>query len=426
MLGGLFKRFDDSLIPRFEPTYPTYVGTTRTVGTSGTYSTITAAWNASSNGDIVEVLNDLDMSLEPSGYLLLNIAKSVKIKGTNSSIRIYSNTTQVLRARIIRSVTFEDLIIDSSGGKTIIYDAGVYTTPAELFFTNCTILNSSSVNLMDIGLATYNIKMIFTDCIIENSNVGILMTLNGKLDDIYYFKGCTITQNANNYNVIGEATENYKVYFYDSNLYSYADYPVLRIGKDTSVPITNGVFADIRENNITYLGGAVGHGMLIGRGTDDVKILNNKVTLLEDTDTSNIGIVIKTINTTTGGLVKGNTCIGYRPMLVKGGSNLDIQYNYCKINIDNYAGFEITNIAENVDLNSNTITFKNNKVFGGSESLLFSSSTAEPISTTKTTWDFDNNIYSSVDGDYITSQGVSHTFENRTDYWTDDANSVFI
>lgn len=423
--------FDDSGIARLEPTFPTYSGDTLTVGSAGTYSLIGDALNAASDGDIIEILNDFNLDTESAGYLYIDQAKSLKIKGTNPSIKL-SSTNGVYCTRINRiiEITFEDLIIESTSQEIIDFQSGDNNNNS-VYINNCEFITTNELFQYTAG-STYKTDVYMKDSKVTlNRTTGYgFVTLDCQVPQLIYFSNCEFDVTAPGFlfyqNDINYAT---KSYFYGCKINLTGESPIFRINKDTSVPTVYGSECDLRDSEISYLDGYSGTCLLFGRGSTNIKFINNTVNVPNNGTALGAGIALKSIGGTS--IIKGNNITAARCIYIKGGSDIDIEYNSLINNgtdLGTSTALQILNASEDVDLNCSNITFKYNNVLGNNFAIYANSLTSESINTTKSTWTFDNNIYYNRQNNfnYFVNFGVeTYLWNDRTSFWTDDANSTF-
>lgn len=421
--------------PRYTPIFPVYNGNILTVGVGGTYSTITDAYAAAIDGDIIKLLNDIDTTLETGGYLQFNIKKNVKITADFKDIKIFSAANEFYNVRIRQTgiLMFENVTISTDENNTIDIGLSNYIAGSEVYFKNCIITNNtdSSRTISYWGL-NYDTSMYFENTILKQLGAGVTFAAQQTTADVnLYFSRCIFQDtilSSNRLFTIGSGTVG-KIYIYNCEFEQYSNEFILKIGEDINVPIHTNLYADLRENKFTYKNNAYGQGVMLGRGTDNIKFINNKIYATPDVSIgTSVGLFIRTINTGTGAIIKGNVINSPRAIYVKGGSNIDIQYNYCNSKALSLVlpSFYIVNTLVELPLNCENIIFKNNSAFGNNTAIGFRTETTEPISTTKLTWEFNNNKYFSNTGIYLVSELESYTFAEKTDFWNEDDNSIFI
>ena len=410
-----------------------YTGNVLTVGGAGTYDTITAAYAAASNGDIIDILNDLDMNNEAGNYLLINTVKNVLIRGNGFTLSSTSGGTYVVRVRTTGTLKFSDIAISSTSNINAFYmDSGLFVSNSTSIFENCDIKNThtnalcytvklhGATNAQGIELINTTVRADF-GLAISPTDVNPSSYLY--LDNTNIFVNTTTALCYVNITPV-------KNYIYDSKMFLNLAAPVCQIGEDTDTPSDN-YFVDIRGTEFGFLNGKVQHGLLIGRGVNDQYCINNISNGFKTTNTSSIGFVIKSIGVELADCVfKGNYSKSLKPFYIKGGQYNDVQYN---VGVNNSfvslvsSALHLTNSEEEISLNSNNNNITNNKLYGVEQTLLLNAAVGtEDIEITANTCTFDYNTYYTQNRDvWARSKGVDITFANKATLWTgfNDVNS---
>jgi hypothetical protein len=416
----------------------TFAGTTRMVGTGQTYATISAAYSAASAGDIIQLIDGTyDMASESGGYLLLGTAaKRIRIQGNATDrtavILTSAGSSFVIRKNATVETVFKDLTISISGNTTAVYE-DTDNDNAITVFDNCVLkaTNTGSSTIIykyNDSYLTRNRWIEFKNCQIEQAGAANPIQVPGiSATKKLLITGGSITNTSTTaatmliQNLVGG------VCIYDCTISQAASTYILRFGTDSVAPTATLGLIDIRGCDIKYTGAAYGHGVLLGRGTNNIYFVNNKITTPNTNNSGNIGLVIKNVSTTlANAVIKGNWIKSIRPIQLKGGAYNDIQFNTFISNDAYYFAVGIDNDLQVVDLNSQYNKIENNIFYSQTVNLFLSSATAESAKTSMLTGTLDNNKYCTDSGNYL-NDSTNIVFANRAAYWGNafDANSQF-
>lgn len=420
----------------------TFTGTTRTVGSGKTYATISAAYAASSAGDVIEVYNSLDMKDEAGGYLLLNTAaKRILIKGMGlaSSDTVLSQTgasTFCVRKRDTVEAVFENLKITSNKDAATFYNDTDGDNAISIFknviLENTNTGASATAYSYTDSFGTRNRWIEFKDSFISSAAANLAavgLYSNQGANTQYLFTNCTMLGGkaniANNYLA--------KISAYDCTFTQIANRPYgLYFGTDTTVPANNTGYFDIRGCNVVFTEAAVGHGVLFGRGTTNYYFVNNQITLQPINNALSIGLVLKSTGTSsTDMVIQGNKVIAPRPYYNKGGSYITTTTNNILIsNESNWFGYEIDNPVYSVgdEMLSRNNTFTNNIIYGTISVIkLYATTAAESAKDSAKTGLIDSNTYCTTVGKYLLNDATITEWADKSTFWGNsfDANSKY-
>jgi len=424
----------------------TYTGVTLTVGIGGTYTTISAAISAAVSGDIIQLMDgEYLTSNESGGYLLINsTTKRLLIKGNASdrtAVKIKQNATATfgIRLRLSFEVTFQDLTITGNQSNTILQIDRYNTGGTFSKFKNCIIENNSNVesNCCAISGLSDNCYTEFDNCELSANNIfdSLTVTITAISDSqSNTYTGVILITNSTLFGRLSSYNASANISLYDTTFTQNKSDYIIDIGTDTAVPSNFLSKIDIRNCAFSYINNNYGHCVLLGRGTKNIYFVNNTIYQAVTNNPVSLGIVIKSTPDNLGDvIIDGNYIEAPRPLYIKGG-----QRNYVRFNtgISNWLGnggfgFEINN-PNNSDgpISSTGNVISNNILTGRIGALGFSDAAGSPsIQTTVQTCFFNRNKYFVVEGDiYINENyGVStFKFYERTLYWNQDLNSIFI
>lgn len=423
-----------------------YTGTVRTVGSGKTYATLTAAYTAAASGDIIEVYGTIDLTAESGGYWLINTAKSVLVRGSTSNaadtvLVKNSGTSFAIRVRVNTAIVFKDLTIQTNQNLPLIYNDADEANRNMIcdnvrFIQNGT--GTSAKWLEPSGVNTSQTRYFeFKNCYFERLS-GTAIALNISLpspNNTFLFTGCTF----NNYSTAlcrFSTTFSGTVIMYDNTFIQNFSDVCVQFGTDTSIPTSTIALVDFRGNVIKFPIGYCQHGLLLGRGTDDVKCYNNEVYMYSCNDAAAIGFVLKTTSTNVGdSLIKGNFAFAPRPFYIKGGSKMTLTNNlavgnYADGNIWEALGFtNHKNGADEVLSRDNVIT--DNTFISKDHAIhVYNTGAAETDVVSFKTCTVDRNKYGVVADKFLydVASTTDYTFGNRTVFWANqnDLNSVKI
>jgi len=409
----------------------TTTGTTRAV--PGTYATLTAAYTAAVNGDIILVAaGTYEMSAESGGYWLVNTStKGVIVRGAtgNPADVIFnhtSNATYGIRLRDCLDMQFENITFQSSGTFAPFIMEQAYASNF-VKFKNC-ILNQTSggasgvFGRTSLTSDTDVIWVEFENCVIASNGTitPIQYTVSG-VNETFRMEACTVTTTG----LTGIAsTISYKsdhkgtLCLYDCTFNSSVNNIIIQVGEDETVPTNTTFKTDIRNCSIAYTGAAYNHAVLLGRGTNKVYCVNNNIYIPSTSNTLAIGMVIKTAATAVNdSYIAGNNILAPRPFYIKGGQNNIIKFNICETNYPtSYFGLDIAN-PEAIRISSGNVVRFNN-FYGGLAAIgTYDSASWEDPETTIQGWNINNNRYYSTNGTWANISGSSKAFSvKRTIY----------
>lgn len=443
---------------------PLYTGTVRYVSSAGSDAnsglvqglpklTIGSAYAASSQGDIIQLLTNLDMANEAGSALILNtMDKGVLIRGTvgsPSAITItQSNGTPNygIRLGLSNLMQFQAITFTSNQTKVMI---------------SCLSAN--------VGLSN-KAWFKFKDCIFTNTNSsaisGWVFNPSSNLttdtaDKFYEFDGCTfnLTNSSGTFAPIYMAytsttttwllnnctwnTTGFTSFWHDDKskskccLYgctfnqSYGQLAVA-FGSNTALPDNTGMIVDVRSCTINIAATYDPHGFLFGRGTSNVYAVNNNVYIPTTTSANAIGMVIKTTAGSLGtSYFGGNYINAPEGILLKGAQYNDLQYNSSLINYNQNGGMTVYNTVEadaptGIPCTGNRVKYNN---FIGFTSGVTISPTTATIKgkTSMQGWDMDYNNYYGNNLVYIRDQQGGNTdyyLNNLTAFWSSGNNDI--
>jgi len=416
--------------------------------------TVTSAYSASSDGDIIQLLSNWNIGSEAGGYWLANTAnKGVLVRGTIGNpaaitATISGTPTYIIRMRDTNKLQFQSITFS-------------HNTTKELMYIEC---DSPTTNVTKWA--------IFKDCVFDFQNASvsnpslirpIAITTSGTGDIFFEMNGCTFTTTKGTgytwfgtsglpttatylitgctFNSTGFATfssgdtNKAKYCLYDNTINQSAGGTVLSFSSDTSAPTNLGQIVDLRGNTITVAETYDPHGILLGRGTDSVYCVNNNVTIPTNSSSLAIGFVIKTRSTNVGdSYIAGNYCVAPRPYYIKGGSKVTLTYNSGIANYSTRAGLDVDNPVEAdapTGILSTLNVINNNNFIGYYSGIICRTTTAsQNVKTSMQTWTIDNNCYYGTDNLYIRDEqtNTDYLLINRTDFWSgsQDANSQMV
>lgn len=409
-----------------------YSGTVRMVGIGQTYSTISAAYAAASNGDIIQLIDGTyDLASETSSYLLINTAgKGVLIRGNSSDntavkLTCASAASYGIRLRNSGQMTFQDLTIEGTGSAYPIYMDAIYEA-RWIKFKNCIITKTTTANFLFYRVSTTTdtntIHIEFENCVLnQNTNAETILYTNSGINETLLITGCTINQlsTSSSYKAIKyNSSHKGKIVIYDSVVRSSNSAIIIQIGEDGEVPTNSVLSTDLRNNTVEYTSTSIGHAVLIGRGVTNGYIINNDITVPESSDSVAFGVVIKSTNSEYGYLYfAGNKIIAPRPMYVKGGMYNLMRYNTIIANYSNYGTFGINNPDDSLLSSFNHLKF--NTILGKTYSIncLAGAATEDEDETIKA-WQIDNNNYQFDAGNWLIKANLDEvSFADKTTFY---------
>lgn len=423
-----------------------YTGTVRTVGSGKTYSTLTAAYTAAATGDIIEVYGTIDITAEAGGYWLINTAKSVLVRGSTSNAadtvlsKVGGASGFGVRIRVNSGIVFKDLTFYTSHNAACFYNDADEAN-RNMICDNVRFIQintGASATWMDLaGTAPTQTRYFeFKNCYFEKLS-GTTIPLNVILpspNNTVLFTGCT-------FNVSGATMRVHQTFdgnfiMYDNTFLQNSSNVCVQFGYDTTIPTATIGLVDFRGNVIKFTNGYCQHGLLLGRGTDDVRCYNNEVYMYSCNDAAAIAYVLKTTSTNVGdSLIKGNFAYAPRPFYIKGGSKMTLSKN---IGVGNYSDSNIwetlgfTNHKSGADevlsrenvITDNTFVSKDHGIH------VYNTGAAETDVVSFQSCTVDRNKYVITAENYLYSVGTTtnYLFGNRTAFWANqnDMNSTKI
>lgn len=421
-----------------------YLGSILTVGSSGTYSTITAAINAAVSGDIIQ-LNDGEYltSLESGGYLLINNTKRLLIRGNplnRSAVVINQNAAASfgVRIRTCNQVTFKDLTITCDQSNSPLYiDLSTSGSPVTAVFNNCIIdkTDSGSNPTIRITATANNNYLEFWKCKIQANNnatstpffrIAVTNAQSTTYTSPLFISKCVIIGQLST----GDSSS--ELIVYDSYVVSYKATPyIVSIGTDVGPPTNTLSRTDIRGCTLQSTVAPYGHNVLLGRGSNNVYFANNTILVPSSVNVLDLGLVIKSIASNVGDvIIEGNYIQAPRPTYIKGAKRNIIRDNTSVSNWSDDAfgfGLEINNPNNSdgpIESIENVVT--NNVLVGKVGGLGFTTAAgAQSAGSSAKKSTFSNNRYYVKKGNiYINNDGVTYTFVQHLNFWDQDFGDV--
>lgn len=444
--GKLYHNFVAEELPRQQNRAYSFSGTTYYVDSaksddsgngltpSTAKKTITAACNVAPSDSIIQLADGTyNTNLESGGYILFNTTnKRLLIRGnpTNRSLVVINQQAAsgyTIRIRDWGELVLKDVTITSNQVSYNTYIDSSYSTKTVVF--DNVEFNNLSANLSSqicyIGGSTFIKYVEFKNCTLNKLGIGFTITP----DVLPAGSKLLITGSTFNIrNCLALAfTSPSSVYAYDNVINDDGNTPlVFQFGTDTSIPVNILTFVDYRNNTINRTGVNFCHGVLFGRGTDNVYCVNNKTLLPPLNLSSNLSFGIKTTASILGNAVfKGNYNVGTRPIVIKGGSNLIVENNSFVSNHVDFEAFGFTNYKSGADeVLSRGSRIKNNN-FVGNKYGIYTASFGESESVVETlkTCDINNNKYY-LFGKYAVNGATytEYTWANKQSFWGESTN----
>jgi len=339
-----------------------FSGTTRTVGSGGTYATITAAISAATSGDIIQILDGTyDMNSESGGYLYINdITKSLLIQGNLSNPNAVTLTQSnlagsfLLRVGKCDKIKFKNIKIDTAMPRNTIRFYG--TDKTVICFENCSIGNSSTftglTTISSTATTDFEFHLEIRNCIVTtNGTVGARPISLPAIPNSFATSTDLFITNSTIYGYITLGSSAIKTTLYDSaflQIYEASAF-VFSIGADTASPTNTTGLVDIRSCTFQYTVPDYGHCVMLGRGVKNAYFVNNNILIGKSVNTLAIGLVVKSTAISLGDIViDGNFIQAPRPIYIKGGLKNYLRYNSSVSNWDVSTfgyGIEINNPA---------------------------------------------------------------------------------
>lgn len=417
-----------------------YTGTVRTVGSGKAYATLTAAYAAASSGDIIEVYGTINLNSEAGGYWLINTAKSVLVRGStsNASDTVLSQGAAVsfaVRVRVNSGIVFKDLTITTNQNVACIYNDADEANRNMICDNVRFIQNGAGASSKFIDPSGVNTSQTryfeFKNCYFERLS-GTAIPLNIILpspNNTFLFTGCYFNNSGTSIFRVHQTFDG-NIIFYDCNFLQRSSDIACQFGYDTTIPTATIGLVDFRGNITTFINGASQHGLLIGRGTDNVYCFNNEMYMYSVNDSSSIGIVVKTTSSSVGNsLIEGDFCYAPRPFYIKGGSNVTIRNNVFVSNNGNWEAFGFANHkigADEVLSRYNVIT---NNVFVSSFQsaiYIYNDATAETPDVSFKTCTLSGNRYYMPADKYLYNavSSTQYMWGNKNVFWAGTGNEI--
>lgn len=433
-----------------------YSGTVRYVSSTGNNSntgldpalpklTIGSAYTASSHGDIIQLLSNMDMAAESGGQLLLNTAdKGVLIRGavgdrslititqTNASC-LYSIRLGLSNLMQFQSITFDHALIRphisclsanvGASNKAWFKFKDCHFTGSNTSATSGFVFNPNANSVSDTADKFYE----WDGCTFNLTNVSgtfkPIMNSFTSLTTQFLFTDCDWTTSGF---ITWYLEDNSKARcaIYDSNYNQSYGQLCVAFGANTALPDNTGMIVDLRNNTITIANGFAPHGIMLGRGTNSVYCVNNNVTIPTTSDPVAIGFVIKTIASNVGdAYFAGNYANAPEPCLFKGCQKVQFEYNSMLSNYSTGSGLVVYNTVEadaptGIPCTLNSVN--HNNFIGTYAGIYVSTTTAtEKGATSMQGWTIDNNFYYGTNDLYLFNQQNSTLYylSNRSAFW---------
>jgi hypothetical protein len=417
--------------------------------------TITSAYSASTDGDIIQLISNLDLKNEAGGYWSANTpGKGVLVRGTigtPSAITITHTGVSpifLIRIRDTNKLQFQSLTFSHNQTKELFYigcDSPAINATKWLTLKSCVFdFQNAGVNtpslIRPITITTLDTNDIFfeVDSCTLTSTKSPSYTWFGTsglpTTATYLINGCTF--NSNGFATFSSGDTNKAKYcFYDNIINQAAGGTVLSFSTDTPAPTNLGQVVDLRSNTIVVADTFNPHGILFGRGTDSVYAVNNNVTIPTTSSSLAIGLVIKTRSTNVGdSYFGGNYIDAPRPFYIKGGSKITATYNSCLANYSTRSGFDVDNPIEADQptgiLSSLNVVNYNNFIGNYSGIICYSTAASQNVKQTMQGWTMNNNVYYGELGLYIrdAQTNTDYTIAQRASFWagSQDIDSIMV
>lgn len=439
--GKLYHNFVEEELPRQQNRPYSFTGTVYYVDSTKTddtgngltpsmaKKTITAACTLAPSGSIIQLADGIyNTSAESGGYILLNITnKSLLIRGNSAdrtlvTINQQTASSYTLRVRDWNELVVKDLTITSNQVSYNTYIDGFISTKTVVF--DNVVFNNLSANagsqVCYIGGSTFVKYVEFKNCVINKLGIGVTIT-----PDILP-AGSKLVITGTTFNVRNCLTLAFtspaSVCVYDSTINDDGNSDLIfQFGTDTSIPVNIVTNVDYRNNTINRTGTTPCHGVLVGRGTNNVYCVNNKTYLPALNSSLDICLGVKTTASALGNAIfKGNYNIGTRPFIIKGGSNLIVEQNTFTSNHVNFEAFGFTNYKLGADeVLSRGSRIKNNNFVGNKYGIYTASfGESENVVETLKTCDINNNKYY-LFGKYAVNGATTTEYEwsQKQSFW---------
>jgi hypothetical protein len=401
--------------------------------------TLTSAYSASSDTGIIELISNLDLKNESGGYWLVNTAnKGVLVRGKSGSTIVVTHTgaspTFLIRMVNTNKLQFQNLTFSHNQIKELFYvecDSPSVNVTKWLKLKNCVFdFQNASINIPSlirpVNITTSGTGDIFFEadsCTLPSTKTSGYQwfgTSGLPTTATYLINGCTF--NSNGFATLSSGDTNKAKYcLYDNTINQAAGGTVLSFSSDTSAPTNLGQIVDLRNNTLVVADTFDPHGILLGRGTNSVYCVNNKVTIPSTSSSLAIGFVIKTRSTNIGdSYIAGNYCVAPRPYYIKGGSKVTLSFNSGISNYSTRAGLDVDNPVESDmpnGINSTLNVVTHNNFLGNFSGIsLLTTAATEKVATSMQGWTINNNKYYSLTDIYLYNSQISQPYRLQESY----------
>lgn len=408
-----------------------YTGTVRMVGVGQTYTTLTAAYAAAANGDILQLIDGTyDLAAESGGYWLINTnTKGVLVRGNASNngavILAQTSATYGIRMRDANSMTFENITFTSAQNYSNgiinheVYANNNYFKAKNCVFTNTNTGTSARIfnRAATIG-STTAIHIEFERCTFNHSGTSsspVAITTTG-VNEVLLFNKCTF--NSSSITINYSSNNKGTLAVYDCSFMQNANVSGMLLGENTDVPVYTTARYDIRNNIFNAYSGFADHAILAGRGTDFIYCVNNTFHAPANDNGNNMALVIKSIASVVGNAYfAGNYMSSARPIYLKGAKNCIIKYNTMISNVPTWECLSVTNPASDL-LCTGNIIIQNNFIGGDKAIKCYPSSGYDSAATSLKTCTLDNNRYYTSTDNWFVDDATNYTFANKYSIWT--------
>lgn len=407
-----------------------YPGTVRMVGAGQTYATITAAYNAAVNGDILQLTDGTYyLDAETGGYLMFNTAtKGVLIRGNaanrNAVVLVHRANAYGVRMRDCAEITFENVTLTGSLNYFMSMDPNYSSRFVK--FKNCVLTHTGAAGCMfsrnSLTANTNEVWIEFDNCsVTSNTNWTPIIFTNSGLNETIMFTNSTII-GGNAITVDFNSSHKGRFVMYDSSVTINANGTAMKFGEDETVPTNSTFTIDFRNNSVQFADAYYGHAVLFGRGVTKLYSVNNTASMEAINNSLALGFVLKSVAASTDGscYIAGNKATCARPFYVKGGQKNLIRYNTFISSVPGWAALETNNPA--ADRLSTENHLKYNTILGQSHAIRsYATASVTDADISMQTWEADNNMYHAVSGIWARrATGVEYSFAEKATYWTND------
>lgn len=407
-----------------------YNGTVRMVGVGQTYATITAAYAAAANGDILQLVDGTYyLDAETGGYLMFNTGtKGVLVRGNaadrNAVVLVHRANAYGVRLRDCAEITFENVTLTGSLNYFMSMDPNYSSRFVK--FKNCVLTHTGTAGCMfsrnSLTANTNEVWIEFDGCTItSNTNWTPVIFTNSGLNETILFTNTTI---AGGNAITVDFNSSHKGHFvmYDCSVAAAANVTVFKFGEDETVPTNSTFTIDFRNNVISFADTFYGHAVLFGRGVTKFYAINNTVTMQAIDNSLALGYVLKATAATLNGdcYFAGNKATCARPFYMKGGQKTVVRYNTFIASVPGWAALETNNPAADRLTTGNHLN--NNTILGQSHAMRsYATASVEDADISMATWEADENRYFATSGLWARrATGVEYSFAQKATYWNSD------